>query len=122
MLEEQMQVGLTHGLTAYPHSVSPGSQGVVLVSGHSSPPTQQAEESAYGNVFARLPELKRGDVINVSVRDRSYTYRVVGTVVVQPTATEILNQQEQGSVLKLITCYPVGSVGSRLVVTAELVG
>jgi len=118
LLEEQMQVGLLNGATAYPHSVGPGTAGSVIIAGHSSPPNERAEESKYGHMFASLPNIERGDTITITSNGTLVTYEVVRTGIVEPTDTEILVQQTDKSLLKLITCYPVGSTKNRFVVTA----
>lgn len=121
LLEEQMQVGLRHGSVAYPHSVTPGEVGNLIIAGHSSPPTQRAAESAYGSLFERVPELSIGDQIVVTTNGKRMTYAVSDSTVVSPSETEVLLQQNDESVIKLITCFPVGTTKDRMVVTARLV-
>ncbi|MDD5026601.1 MAG: sortase [Candidatus Peribacteraceae bacterium] len=121
LLEQQMQVGLLHGAAAYPHSVLPGGAGAVIIAGHSSPPNAQARLSAFGTLFARLPDLSVGDTVALLREGQTITYRVTGRSVVEATATEVLSQPDSGSMLKLITCYPIGTDAKRLIVTAELV-
>jgi LPXTG-site transpeptidase (sortase) family protein len=121
MLEEQMQIGLLHGVTAYPHSVAPGEEGALIIVGHSSPPTERAEESVFGAVFEMLPSVQIGEEIVLLVKGSAVTYRVTRKTVVPSSATDILRQESKKSILKLITCYPVGTTKNRLVVTAELV-
>ena len=121
LLEEQMQVGLSHGSVAYPHSTSLGGKGTFFLSGHSSPPSDVAARSDFGKIFARIPELKRGDDIILSAGDQDVTYRVQNSVVVPASATDILRQQDQEGLLKIITCYPIGTTKDRMVVTARLV-
>ena len=118
LLEEQMQVGLLHGATAYPHSTKPGSNGTMFVAGHSSPPHERAEESAYGHIFKNLSKINRGDKITVAGKGAIVTYEVIRTQVVSAKDTSILSQQKDKSMLKLITCHPVGSTKERFVVTA----
>lgn len=115
ILEEQMQIGLNHGTVAYPHSSAPGTNGNLIVAGHSSPPTRSAEQSAFGSVFARLPEIGIGEEIQVS----SARYVVQEKFVVSPQETSILEQQHDESILKLITCYPVGTTKERMIVLAK---
>lgn len=115
VLEEQMQIGLNHGTVAYPHSSAPGTNGNLIVAGHSSPPTRSAEQSAFGSVFARLPEIGIGEEIQVS----STRYVVQEKLVVSPQETSILEQQHDESILKLITCYPVGTTKERMIVLAK---
>jgi LPXTG-site transpeptidase (sortase) family protein len=121
MLEEQMQVGLNHGAVAYPHSAGPGKKGNLIIAGHSSPPTESARESEFGSLFAALPEIKIGDVISITTAGSPISYRVVKKTIVSPQMTSILEQQEDESILKLITCYPVGTTRDRMIVLAEKV-
>lgn len=122
LLEEQMQVGLVHGTVAYPHSINAGEQGSLIIAGHSSPPNERAKESIFGSIFSRLPELEIGDEIRVLKDGKPVIYAVESSEVVAPSATEILEQQSDESLLKIITCYPVGTTTNRLVVTAKRVG
>ena len=118
LLEEQMQVGLSHGLVAYPHSTTAGKLGSLILAGHSSPPDERAANSNYGSVFRRLPELQKGDEISVVMNGKPVKYAVESARVVPATATAILQQQSDKSILKLITCYPIGTTKDRYVVTA----
>ncbi len=119
MLEEQMQVGLNHGAVAYPHSASPGSVGSLIVAGHSSPPDEKSKASAYGHLFASLPDIEIGqDIVVRSGRD-TITYRIDTKEVVSPQHTEILRQQNDESILRVITCYPVGTTRNRMIITAR---
>ncbi|MDD5623433.1 MAG: sortase [Candidatus Peribacteraceae bacterium] len=120
LLEKQMQVGLRYGVVEYPHSVTPGRRGTVFIAGHSSPPSPRAEASAYGHVFAQLPQLEKGDAITLSAGGTTFTFEVIDTQVVPAGETSILLQEQERSLLKIITCYPVGTTKDRLVVVAEL--
>jgi LPXTG-site transpeptidase (sortase) family protein len=121
LMEEQMQVGLNHGTVAYPHSAGPGGNGSLIIAGHSSPPTASAEQSVYGDVFARLPEIEVGQDITVTTSASPVTYRVEEKMIVSPNVTSILEQQTDDSILKLITCYPVGTTKSRMIIIAKKV-
>jgi LPXTG-site transpeptidase (sortase) family protein len=121
LLEEQMQVGLTFGAVQYPHSSAPGEDGALIIAGHSSPPSEEAEKSPYGHLFARLPELQFGDTISLLVGGSPVDYEVQEKKIVSPNQTSILAQMEDESTLRLITCYPVGTTKDRLVITAKLV-
>ena len=118
MLEEQMQTGLRSGAVAYPHSVRPGSTGTTIVAGHSSPPTTEANAFGNGHLFAQLPSISVGETVSVLSNGEYADYIVRNTEVVSPSQTSILQQQSTESVLKLITCYPVGTTQQRFVVTA----
>ncbi len=119
MLEEQMQAGLRHGTVAYPHSVSPGRNGTLIIAGHSSPPDEQARASAYGNIFAKLPDIAVGDDISLTSGSEEILYRVQDKFIVSAETTSILEQQNDESLLKLITCYPVGTTKDRMIILAK---
>ncbi len=118
LLEEQMQVGLTAGAVAYPHSARPGAKGNLIIAGHSSPPDERAEQSGNGHLFAQLPTLEAGDTISVLAGESFVDYEVTKIAVVSPNDTYILSQQRDDRILKLITCYPIGSTRDRWIVTA----
>ena len=122
LLEEQMQIGLNEGAVAYPHSAQAGDKGTVIIAGHSSPPTESAKQSGNGHLFARLPELTNGDKILIRRGEKSHIYEVEGTEIVASSETSILLQQNDASLMKLITCYPVGTTRDRYIITARLVG
>ena len=117
LLEEQMQVGLNNGSVAYPHSATPGGVGNLIIAGHSSPPDEASAASNFGHLFARLPDIAIGDEVQVGTA----TYRVDEKFVVPPSEVSILAQQQDESILKLITCYPVGTTKNRMIITAKKV-
>lgn len=118
LLEEQMQVGLNHGAVAYPHSAAPGNKGSLIIAGHSSPPNEEAKKSAYGHVFASLPNIAIGQEITILRGSRRITYAVTDKTVVSPSETSILEQNYDESRLKVITCYPVGTTRDRMIISA----
>jgi LPXTG-site transpeptidase (sortase) family protein len=119
LLEEQMQAGMIQGTVAYPHSSRPGAGGALFIAGHSSPPSEEARRSAYGNVFAALPHMKLGDEIIITDGDERYIFIVTDTFVVNAEDTGILDSTHADGSLTLITCYPVGTTRQRFVVKAE---
>lgn len=120
LLEEQMQIALYYGSVAYPHSVRPGDTGTLIIAGHSSPPNERAAESSFGSLFERVPELSPGDEVIVTENGERLTYIVTESIIVSPTNTDILRQQNDKSIVKLITCYPIGTTRDRMIVTAVL--
>ncbi len=122
-LERQMQVGLLYGVVSYPHAVLPGADGSIVIAGHSSPPSDRAQESRFGSIFAALPSIADHAEILLRTGSATVTYVVEDTMIVPAGNTEILTGSEvAGSVLKLITCYPVGSTKERFVVIAKKLG
>lgn len=119
-LEDQMQFGLLHGVVTYPHSPEPGGAGNIIIAGHSAAPTIEAQSSPYRDVFEKLLDAKRGDVIELRSEGSVYSYEVYGTDIVHPTQTSILLQEKNVKELTLFTCYPVGTTQDRFVVKAKL--
>jgi len=118
IVEEQMQVGMQHGIVAYPHSVQPGNDGALILAGHSSPPNERAERSLYGEVFAALPSVSNGDDIIVRFEGADIEYKVLRTDIVAADDTSVLVQDMDDRVLRIITCFPIGTTKERLIVTA----
>ncbi|MDD5102833.1 MAG: sortase [Candidatus Peribacteraceae bacterium] len=120
-MERQMQVGLLYGVVAYPNAVDPGARGTIVIAGHSSPPSDRARESRFGSIFAGLPDIERRTQIALRTLHATVLYEVVDTMIIPAEDTTILREQQEESLLKLITCYPIGSTKERFVVIAKRV-
>ena len=123
LLEEQMQFGHNHGVSLYPHGpVNLWNRGNFIITGHSSPPTFEAKKSPYGEIFATLPGLRIGDIVEMEdALGNSYTYEITETKIVHPSETSILRQGTERE-LTLMTCYPVGTTRSRFIAKGKPVG
>jgi sortase A len=74
--------------------------------------------------FRRLGDIREGDDVRVVTPEGTFTYRVEGTKVVNPSDVWVLDPTEQPA-LTLVTCYPfryVGSAPQRFIVRAHLAG
>lgn len=121
-LEDQMQYLLLNGLALYPHSPALGSEGSLIVAGHSSPPTMEAIGSPYEEILSVLPQAAAGDTITVyDTNGKEFVYRVRKTQIVPSTYTQILLQEKTKKELVLFTCYPIGTTRERFVVWADLI-
>jgi sortase A len=89
----------------------------MVIVGHSS--DFPWSDGKYKNVFALLDKLAVGDKIVVTYGSEKYIYQVTGSKVVKPTDLSVLKKTASPT-LTLLTCYPVGSTRSRLIVTAKL--
>ena len=78
-----------------------------------------AHNDIFGEIFRDLDKLRPGDLVIVHTNQRGYTYIVVDSKVVQPTAVEVLDPTPQPSVT-LISCYPYLVDNMRIVVIARL--
>ncbi len=100
----------------YPETALPGEVGNFSVAGH-----------RIRKIFWRLDELKDGDVIGVETRDSWYIYRVSSSLVVLPSAVEVVapvpgkpKAKPKKAMLTLTTCNPKFNNYERLIVHAEL--
>jgi len=107
-------------LAHMPGTALPGERGNVFLTGHSSLP-QLFRAGNYKAIFARLPEIKKGDKIFVSAGGQKFTYTVLNLKVVDPKETSVINPPDsEGRYLTLMTCVPPGLYLKRLIVLAKL--
>jgi sortase A len=100
----------------YPDTALPGKVGNFSVAGHRNRRT-----------FWRLDELKEGDAIIVETRTNWYVYKVSSSVIVKPSAVEVVapvpgkpNAKATRAMLTLTTCNPKFDNYQRLIVHAVL--
>lgn len=103
---------LKKGVGQHVGSADPGKDGNVVLSAHND---------IFGEIFRDLDRLKPGDSVILFTNQRSYTYLVVDTQVVEPTQVEVMAPTSQPTVT-LISCYPYLVDDQRIVVTARLQG
>lgn len=101
---------LKKGVGQHLGTADPGQDGNLVLSAHND---------IFGEIFKDLDQLERGDEVTVFTSQRSFTYVVVDTDVVEPTAVEVLEQTKDARVT-LISCYPYLVDDQRIVVTARL--
>jgi sortase A len=101
---------LKKGVAQHIGSANPGKKGNVVLSGHND---------IFGEVFRYLDKLKPGDEIILLTNQRSYTYLVVDTKIVDPTDVYVMAPTEQPTVT-LISCYPYLVDKQRIAVSAKL--
>lgn len=107
-------------LSHLPGSTLPGEKGNVFISGHSSLP-QFFKLGNYKAIFSKLPDIKKGAVINIEAGGQKYEYVVKGLSIVDPKEVSVINSPNSvGRYLSLMTCVPPGLYLKRLVVFAEL--
>ena len=89
----------------------PGSTGNVGISAHRD------------GFFRNLGRIREGDAISLVTSEKTYTYAVESTQIVNPGDVEVLAPSDR-PVLTLVTCFPfyfVGDAPQRFIVKAELV-
>lgn len=88
----------------------PGKNGNIVLSGHND---------VYGEVFRYLDRLNPGDSVILFTSQRQYTYVVTATLMVEPTAVEVMAQTSDARVT-LISCHPYLIDDHRIVISAVL--
>ncbi len=79
-----------------------------------------AHNDIYGELFRHLDTLVVGDEFYIQTEIRTYTYRVTGYKIVNPTDVYVMENQGRPTVT-LISCYPYQVNNKRYVVFAERV-
>lgn len=101
---------LKKGIGQHLNTANPGETGNLVVSAHND---------IFGELFKDLDQLKAGDEVIVTTQDKSYTYIVTGTQIVEPTRVDLMAQTTEKT-LTMISCYPYRIDTQRIVVTAIL--
>lgn len=103
---------LKKGVGQHIGSVNPGENGNVVLSAHND---------IFGEIFRDLDKLELGDEIVLYTNQRSHTYIVTESQVVEPTRVEVMAPTTQPTAT-LISCYPYLVDDQRIVITARLQG
>jgi sortase A len=103
---------LKKGVGQHIGTANPGDNGNVVLTAHND---------IFGEIFRYLDRLKPGDEVVLYSSQRSYTYIVTGTKVVEPTQVEVMGPTKDPTVT-LISCYPYLIDNKRIVVTGKLLG
>jgi len=101
---------LKKGVGQHIGSPNPGQKGNLVLSAHND---------VFGQIFRDLDRLKPGDTITLFTNQRTYTYIMTQTQVVEPTSVEVMAPGRE-PVVTLISCYPYMVDNQRIVVTARL--
>lgn len=101
---------LKKGVGQHIGSANPGQNGNVVLSAHND---------VYGELFRHLDQLQPGDNVIVYTQQRQHVYIVDRTVIVEPTAVEVMASTGSPTVT-LISCYPYLIDSERIVVFARL--
>jgi len=101
---------LKKGVGQHIGSANPGQNGNVVLSAHND---------VYGELFRYLDQLEPGDEVIVYTQQRQHVYVVDRTVMVEPTAVEVMASTGSPTVT-LISCYPYLVDSQRIVVFARL--
>lgn len=98
-------------------SSHPGQVGNTVIAGHSS--SDLFDSGDYKFIFVQLEKLEVGDTIYANYNSNRYTYTVTKKEIVRPTEVSKLVYPTTKPIITLLTCTPLGTAISRLLVTAE---
>lgn len=115
--EDKILDNLKNGIVQFSGSNTPDGPGNIFITGHSS--YYWWVRSDYKNIFALLPNIKKGEQIIITYKGEPYIYKVTETLTVKPSQTDIINSRGRREVT-LMTCVPVGTNISRFIVKAQL--
>lgn len=109
---EKLQLGVAHAKG----TSLPGEGGTVYIFAHSSDVPWRL--TRYNTAFFKLNQLNEGDEIIVTKNGEEIKYKVSKKITIDPSQTQYL-KEDQGNVLILQTCTPIGTDWNRLLVFAE---
>lgn len=104
---------LRYAAATFDNGVVPGGSGNYSLAGHRS--------YTYGRMFNRLNELAPGHLIEITVKQETFTYRVTESFVVNPEDTWVLKSDKSKNEITLVTCTPIRTATQRLIIKGELV-
>lgn len=103
---------LKEGVVQMETSKRPGENGSIFIVGHSS--SLPWDKNEFGQIFAKLPDIKDGAEILVRYQGQRYKYTVASRKTVKPDEITLPASNQ----LVLMTCVPVGTSQNRLLVFA----
>lgn len=109
---------LASGVVKYPSTADPGTHGNSLIFGHTS--YYRWKKNPYGEIFAKIFDLKEGALVKIAWWGQLYTYEVVAKIFVTPAKVdEEYNKYTNGEYITLMGCYPIGSDSKRGLIVAK---
>ncbi|WP_042163748.1 class D sortase [Paenibacillus gorillae] len=112
ILEGATQHNMKYGAAHLKETAAIGEVGNAAIAAHRA--------KTKGRLFNRLNEVKVGDKITITQQNKTFTYKVYQTSVVNPTDVSVLNYNNKDKLLTLITCTPLGKSTHRLIIHAKL--
>lgn len=109
---DKLQLGVAHA----EGTSLPGDGGTTYLFAHSSDVPWRL--TRYNTAFFKLNNLQEGDEIIINKNGEQLKYSVTNKIVIRPTEVQYLTE-DQGNVLILQTCTPIGTDWNRLLVFAK---
>lgn len=107
---------LKYGVAQAKGTGLPGQGKTIYLFAHSSDVPWRI--TRYNTAFFKLPGAKKGDKIIVRLDGKEYDYKIYDEKTVWPSEVKYL-KEDQGNILILQTCVPIGTALQRLLVFAK---
>jgi sortase A len=101
---------LKKGVGQHTGTANPGEDGNIVLSAHND---------IFGEIFRDLDKLQPGDIITLFTSQRTYTYVITSSKIVEPTQVEVIAPTTTAT-LTLVSCYPYRLDDKRVAVIARL--
>ena len=103
---EQLKKGVGQHIGTF----NPGEEGNIVLSAHND---------IFGEIFRDLDKLQPGDIITLFTSQRTYTYVITSSKIVEPTQVEVIAPTTTAT-LTLVSCYPYRVDDMRIAIIARL--
>lgn len=103
---EQLKKGVGQHIGTF----NPGEEGNIVLSAHND---------IFGEIFRDLDKLQPGDIITLFTSQRTYTYIITSSKIVEPTQVEVMAPTTTAT-LTLVSCYPYRVDDMRIAIIARL--
>lgn len=114
--EASYQKALERGVVRLGNSANPGTNGNVVIGGHSSNNVFNA--GGYKYVFVNLKRVNVGDIFYLNYNGQRYTYKVFKKKIITPKDVSALASTGK-PIVTLFTCDPPGTNVNRLIIQGE---
>jgi len=111
---EDLKSGVVHA----EGTALPGQAGNSFIIGHSN--DYPWRDGDYKTIFALLNKLEKDDIVFLYHDGERHRYDVYEKLVVAPRDTWVMDQNEDESIVSVMTCWPPATTLRRLVVRAKL--
>ena len=121
--EKDQLTDLASGVAHFPQTASPGQDGNMIISGHSS--NYIWAKGSFNYIFKNLNNLMPGDGVDVKTVQQNgkvitYHYKISEKFTAMPDDARIFDNTDSPT-LTLPTCWPLGTNLRRLIVKADLI-
>ena len=111
---------LYHWVVKYPYTPDPGTTWNVFIFGHSS--YYWWKHNPYGTVFAKIPALRHGDIIEVIWNWKTYKYKIFKKLILWPyEVDDVYKRYTNWKYLSIMACYPIGTDRQRMLILAKII-